>query len=348
MLVTQRVMNTLRERIVSGNYRDGEQLPPLRELSEELNSSYVMVSRAIRALKAEGLLETYPGRGTFISSAASQKALPGGGRRIAFIFADPAENPREEYQLELFTHIQQLLRDAGYLDLALSCDESELEEPEMTAGAIIIHRSRLLPKFREKKIPVVYCSSNAAESYFSGVSPDFYAGSYLVTRHLIEAGHRKIGVVLTAEDDNRASFIMRHQGYLDAMSDAGLSPVPPVRWHAKQSTAGLKELLISPGRPTALFVANDHMAVEVMEFCRELGIGIPSGLSICGLENMRSSQSSIPPLTTAGYNLKTLAAEAVSLLFALIDGREQGAIHKKIPMTLESRNTVRTNIIVSP
>ncbi len=340
MRVTQRMATVLRERIASGKYRGGDQLPPLRELSEELGGSYVMVSRAIRELKEEGLVEASPGRGTFVTDRAARMILPGGGRRIGFVFADPVDNPREEYQMDLFVHIQQRLRGAGYVDSALRHDTQALDEPESMAGAILIHRSKLLPRFREWGIPVVCCSSTGEEGFLSGVSPDFYNGSYLATRRLIAAGHRRIGVVLTAEEDNRASFVPRHQGYLDAMGDAGLSALDPVHWHARFATAELQELLKKAERPTALFVSNDHMAVEIIDFCHTLGISVPGEISICGLENMHSGQLSNPPLTTVGYDRESLADEVVSLLFALIDGREKGVVQKKIPMNLVERNSI--------
>lgn len=100
-------------------------------------------------------------------------------------------------------------------------------------------------------------------------------------------------------------------------------------------------ILKDSSRPSSLFVANDHMAEEIMRMAVSAGLRVPEDLSIAGLENMNSSQYTTPPLTTAGYDRKQLAQTTVRLLTDVINGKEHGIISKKIPMQLIIRDSVK-------
>ena len=337
MILTKKIEQALSERITGGYYSDGEKLPSLRELSDEFNASYVIVSRAVQALKAEGLVATCPGRGTFAVRSRSPLHYFQ-SRRICFVFADPQSNPREEYQLELYSIMQKLIRERGFIDVALQCSDARIDEPETLAGAIIVHRSELLPLLRAHGVPVVGCSG-AGELPYSSVVPDFYRGSYDMTRYLAGLNHRKIIFVMPSESDNAGSFGMRLQGNRDAMADCGLPALPPVQWHSMTHRSEIRALLESPERPDALFVANDVMAIEIMQLAEMLRLSVPDDISIAGLENMHRSTLSTPQLTTAGYDKRLLAEECVKLLFEHIDNRNVGVTARKVPMELIVRGS---------
>lgn len=341
MLMTEKVETALTDRIISGTYAAGCKLPSIRRLSEEMSASYVTVSRAVDMLKRKGLVVTQAGRGTFVADRSPEPGRTG-VREICYVFADPDDNPQGEYQLELYSEIQQLVRRAGFMDRALLPDEAYLRCNDTIAGVIVANRPPFIRTLQEQGIPVVHCSSIPAESSLSSVCPDFYHGSYEVTRHLLGQGHRQVRFVSAADDANRNSFIARGQGYHDAMLDGGLTPSEPVYWHHRTAPDALRRLLLSrTERPTALFVANDMMAVEILQLAAELKIAVPEELSVAGLENMRCSRLAAPPLTTAGYDKKILAAETVRLLLEMIGGRETNSVRKQIPMQLITRDSVK-------
>lgn len=342
MQITKKVETALTNRILSGVYRRGEKIPSIRELSRELDASYVIVFRAIRNMRDKGLLESKRGTGIFVTGR-SQRTNRAEARDIAFIFADPVENPREEYQLEIYTYAQTFLRERGYVDLALRFDENRLPRPENIAGAIVSHKSPLLPWFRKNGVPVVYCSSLNPDNAFSSVSPDFYRGSYDITEYLISEGHRKIGLLSVGDSENQGSFISRCQGYTDAMSDHGLKSYPPLPWHVgvPSSREKLERMIYDKEAPSALFVTNDVMGVEVISTLQKMGLKIPEDISVAGFEDMRCSQRSHPSLTTVSYDKRQLALETVSLLDALISGKESGIVERRIPMKIVIRDSVR-------
>ena len=151
--------------------------------------------------------------------------------------------------------------------------------------------------------------------------------------------HRKIVFVMPAESDNAGSFGMRLQGYRDAMADCGLAAQPPVQWHSVTHRSEIRSLLESGERPDALFVANDVMAIEIMQLAEMLHLSVPDDVSIAGLENMHRSTLSTPQLTTVGYDKRLLAEECVRLLFEHIDNRNVGVTTRKVPMELIVRGS---------
>ncbi len=68
----ERIVAQIEQRILKGELRVGDQLPPERELGEQFGVSRTAVREAVKALRQKGLLETYPGRGTFITDGTSQ------------------------------------------------------------------------------------------------------------------------------------------------------------------------------------------------------------------------------------------------------------------------------------
>ena len=109
--------------------------------------------------------------------------------------------------------------------------------------------------------------------------------------------------------------------------------------HSMTHRSEIRALLESPERPDALFVANDVMAIEIMQLAEMLRLSVPDDISIAGLENMHRSTLSTPQLTTAGYDKRLLAEECVKLLFEHIDNRNVGVTARKVPMELIVRGS---------
>src|SRR5690606_34116670 len=145
------------------------------------------------------------------------------------------------------------------------------------------------------------------------VGCDQVKGAYLATRHLIEMGHRSIGMI------NGHSFAPvsheRFTGFQHALQEAGI-PLNPL-WikegdYSRQSGARcMQELLTLDSRPTALFCASDLMALGAMETLRAQGLSIPDDMSLVGVDNIRAAADAYPPLTTV-HQPRYLIGKAVA------------------------------------
>ncbi|MFN8074308.1 MAG: LacI family DNA-binding transcriptional regulator [Kineosporiaceae bacterium] len=150
-----------------------------------------------------------------------------------------------------------------------------------------------------------------------------WAGGMDATRHLLDLGHRRIGVVggLPHLLCSRA----RIDGYRAALETAGLEVDPTLVRHGDFHHQGgldrARELLALPDRPTAIFAGSDVQALGVVEAARELGLDVPGDLSIVGFDDLPLARWVSPPLTTVRQPLADMGHTAVAMLTELMAGR---------------------------
>lgn len=149
----------------------------------------------------------------------------------------------------------------------------------------------------------VFLDCRPAAGGFRSVVPDDRVGGYTATRELIAAGHRRIAYLDT--DDAPIASHLRHEGYLEALAEAGLAVDPALHVTGATTAQGgrsaAEALLDLPEdqRPTAIFCFNDRMAVGVYTAAHHRGLEIPRDLSIIGYDDQQLvAAEQDPPLTT--------------------------------------------------
>ncbi len=171
------------------------------------------------------------------------------------------------------------------------------------------------------------------------VSAAHFSGARAVTRHLIELGHRRIGVVTgprhwRTRDD-------RVGGHLAALAEAGvLGDSVFMRYGEPATKTGVRaggELLDLRPRPTAVVCFNDKVAVGVMEAAVARGLRVPADLSVAGFDDIDVSRATTPRLTTVRQPLQEMGRTAVTMLMRQLDGHT----HEALSMELETRLVVR-------
>jgi len=144
------------------------------------------------------------------------------------------------------------------------------------------------------------------------IAMDERSPAYEMTRHLIDIGHRHIGMIRPHPD--HLSAASRYDGYTQAMADAGLNVDPQYVVQGYFSfTSGReagRQLLQLEQPPTAIFAANDDMALGVMAVAHELGLKLPDDLSISGFDDIPATRTCWPSLTTIQQPLTNLGAAA--------------------------------------
>lgn len=137
----------------------------------------------------------------------------------------------------------------------------------------------------------------------------------LVT-HLIELGHRRIGVI--APPPRHLAAQERLLGYRDALDAAGLAYDPAIAPVGNFRFAdGVRlgaELLAMPDRPTAIFATNDSMALGVLTTATKAGMRVPEDIAIAGFDDLPASRLVFPPLTTVRQPIPAIARAAVLAL----------------------------------
>ncbi|MFJ7050651.1 LacI family DNA-binding transcriptional regulator [Streptomyces albidoflavus] len=146
-------------------------------------------------------------------------------------------------------------------------------------------------------------------------------GGLAATRHLIECGHRRIGVITGPEDMlcSRA----RLDGYRSAMTMAGLEVDPALilfgDFHVEGGYDRATEMLSRPRPPTAIFAGSDLQALGVLEAARVQGLRVPHDLSVVGYDDVSLARWASPALTTIHQPLRQMAEEATQMLMRLRD-----------------------------
>lgn len=151
------------------------------------------------------------------------------------------------------------------------------------------------------------------------VAIDQYAGARLATEHLIALGHRVIRHVTGPADSMDAAE--RRRGWTDAMTEHGLEVRKPIvgDWLASSGDAAGRAL-VADRDATAVFVANDQMALGVLHACHAAGLRVPDDLSIIGFDDIPEAAYFTPALTTMRQDFDALGRDVLAtVLDALRD-----------------------------
>jgi LacI family transcriptional regulator len=222
-----------------------------------------------------------------------------------------------DYQLVLCNSDNDPRKEARYLTALQSY---------LPAGLLLIPAVDSLlreqPMRNGRPTPIVCIDRKPKGWKCDTICADNENGAYVATLHLIDHGHRRIAVI--GGPSHLANARERVRGFRRALKDAGIElPDAFVKTGKFERTSGLEaalSLLRPASRPTAIFAANDMMAMGVMLAVRELGLRCPEDVSIVGFDNLEIVELLQPPLTTVQQPVYTLGINAAELLIQRISG----------------------------
>ncbi|AUG81918.1 LacI family transcriptional regulator [Kitasatospora sp. MMS16-BH015] len=166
-------------------------------------------------------------------------------------------------------------------------------------------------------------------------------GGLAATRHLLDLGHRRIGLIggparmmcsRARADGYRAALDMAGIPYLDELVREG-------DFHHESGRRLGLELLGLADRPTAVFAGNDLQAFGLYEAARELGLRIPEDLSVVGFDDLPPARWVGPPLTTVRQPLTEMAEVATRMVIDLARGTQPGALRVDLATSLVERGS---------
>jgi LacI family transcriptional regulator len=194
-----------------------------------------------------------------------------------------------------------------------------------------------------REIPTVLINCFDAEGTLPSIVPDERGGGRRATERLLAAGHRRIGFINL--DPDIPAAVGRLEGYREALAQAGveLDPELIVSGHATADggyeAAG--ELLDRTERPTALFCANDRMAMGAYDAIKERGLAIPQDIAVIGFDNQELIAAYLrPKLTTVALPFEEMGALGVQTLASLTAGQPITAHQQMVDCPLLERFSV--------
>jgi DNA-binding LacI/PurR family transcriptional regulator len=282
----------------------------------------------------------------FQPSVFAQRLATGRSNVVALIV------PRYEgifysfYALELIRGIGTVC-ESTKLDLLLHITDTNSPLSLRGAGGIIFadiinNRNQLLDALAAK-LPCVVINNYVSDLDVSSISIDNMGGAENAVNYLAGLGHKKIAHI--SGDLVTQAAVQRLEGYKRALKknnieirDEYIFKTDYSRGHARQVA---EQLLKMDKSPTAVFVASDSMALEVMNVAKELGKKIPGDLSIVGFDDNPSGLYGAVALTTIRQPLLKMAHEAVKEMDLLMGGKKAQIKRTVLPTELVIRESCR-------
>ncbi|MEP6999622.1 MAG: LacI family DNA-binding transcriptional regulator [bacterium] len=183
-------------------------------------------------------------------------------------------------------------------------------------------------------LPTVILNTAATKHAAAAVMVDNMSGTRVVVQHLAALGHQTVAFI--CGPPRNADATARLRGYRAAMRDAGLPVHESLVFRGDFTEDGgwqaARAMIATAGpRPTALFAANDAMAVGALLAFHEAGFDIPRDISVVGFDDIPIARYVTPSLTTVRVAIDVLGARAAALLFrALTDPLARGTVHREV------------------
>lgn len=291
------------------------------------------VSPATRARVQQAIREL-----GFVRNEAARQLRAGRSRTIGLIVLDTA-NP---FFADIATGVEQQAADSGLSLVLCNSDEKPVREEhylslleEQRAFGILLvpamHGSPLIEEIRQRGTPVVLVDRASATGQCS-VSVDDVAGGRLAVEHLIQAGHRRIAYVGGPLGIQQVAD--RLAGARAALAAAGIASnrLRVFDTAALNVACGLQAgeaiAAISAGRrPTAVFCANDLLALGVLQQMTRQGLNVPGDVAIVGYDDIVFAAAAAVPLTSVRQPRTELGRTATELL--IDEANNAGAHHHR-------------------
>ncbi|MGH2634961.1 MAG: LacI family DNA-binding transcriptional regulator [Actinomycetota bacterium] len=173
-------------------------------------------------------------------------------------------------------------------------------------------------------LPIVSLGRSIDDPRVDTVLSDDEHGAFEATRYLIRRGHRRIGMIRGTE----APGTRREAGFRRALDEEGLDVAPesnPVAdWTRRGGREAMRRIAALKDRPTAVFCANDLMAIGAMDAARSAGLSIPDDVALVGYDDIEAATLVNPSLTTVVNPAYEAGRAAGRLLLDRMAGRYVG------------------------
>jgi DNA-binding LacI/PurR family transcriptional regulator len=288
---------------------------------------------------------------------------------VGLVIGDIA-NP---FAAELSRGVREVLEQRGYT-LFICISEHTAKEDVQAFDSLADHRAdgiivatrasksgnERLEELIDSGVPVSLIGRDFRHSYADLVLADNLKGGYEATRHLIDAGHKRIGFIGVSL--TQGLRLRRFQGYLEALNDHGLvvedrlivggrelAEQMPGYSTEEMGYDGMMKLLELNERPTAVFARNDFTAMGALNAIKRAGLRIPDDIALIGYDDIPLASHTSPTLTTVRQPTQEQGRCAAEFLLRRIEGdREQPRAEKTFQCELIIRESTNQVTEVEP
>ncbi len=346
-----RILDSLRDRIQAGEWGMGAMLPSENELGKFYRISRSTMRQVLAALEKEGMIRRERGRGTFMLYNAPRAAQ---SRAYHELISFIVPYVRDSFVSSMLVGLEREARANGY-SVLFNHAENNIEKQDQVIRTALQQRVAgiiLYPVNSTDISPVLYDLVNQAfpfvlvDRYIRGIYVDYvtsnnFGGGLIATQHLLSLGHRRVAFLNWTETSTTIEH--RRSGYRQALVEAGIPLDPHLEWEVEGyptiDQAALEECMRRPNLPTAIFAANDQLALAVQRAARELGISIPRDLALVGFDDLDISAHLDIPLTTIAQPAYEIGQTAWRILYTKITRQNPPVERVILPIRLVVRRS---------
>lgn len=261
----------------------------------------------------------------------------------------PYLNSEVYYHLSLMG-MEEELKKEGYHILSISLTEGEMNDAgnlliikEHRSDGFVIRGPSIKPRFildlKSMNFPIILFGNELKETEIDCVVCQDAKGSYQITKHLMEHGHKEIAFL--SGPFEWSSNMARREGYKKALSEADLEPKIV---YMPDSTIDngkiyLQSVIKTYPNVTAIVAVNDATAVGAINEARELGLKVPADIAIAGFDDIEWASISYPQLTTMHIFLEEMGKLAAHRLLELIKNPDLPPVKISVAAKLVIRNS---------
>ena len=341
----------LKERIDSGEWSYGALLPSEYELCDVYDVSRGTVRQVLALLKDEGYIRRERGKGTFVARTGVQ---PNRKRITSQSISFVVPYVRDSFVSSILLGLENKARENGFT-IVFHHVENDLDQQasalrkavQQDVAGIVLYpvnstiASPTLNNLVKKRYPLVLVDRYIRGLYSDYVVSDNFSGGVFATQHLLALGHRRIAFLSWIE--MATSMEHRHLGYRQTLIEAGIEPDPDLEWevvgYPDIDRKAIREHLLQPNRPTAIFAANDQLALAVQNVAQALKIVIPNELVLVGFDNLDFSMNLDVPLTTVAQSPYDMGRTAGELILCQIKEGNDCTQRRVLPVQLIIRSS---------
>jgi LacI family transcriptional regulator len=322
-------------------YDDRVQRPTIRDVAAAAGISTATVSHVLNRpeLVAAGTRERVQlaiDQLGFVRNSSARRLSDGRSRTVGLVVQD-GSNP---FFAEVARGVEDAVSGEGYLVIlcnsanSLAREERHLRllEEQRTDGVLISpvgsEEPTLLPRLRDGGASVVILYRHSRRRDRCSVAVDDAVGARLAGEHLIELGHRRIGLI-SGPLVNR-TLLDRRINFLARLDEAGIAVAPSHDLPAETTSivageAATTRLLARKRRPSALFCGNDLLALGALRAALLHGLSVPDDLAVVGYDDQPLAALSLVPLTSIRQPIYEIGRRAGELF---LDDLHRGADHR--------------------
>lgn len=323
-----------KKEIEEGKISPGEKLLSENEMVEKFKVSRHTIRQALMELEKEKYIFREQGKGTFCSNIKTEDSTKKKTIAVLTTYISNYIFP------SIISGIEEVLSSLGYSLLLFNTNNEKVKEGEClkkimeyevvglivepTMSALENINLKYYEMLNDKNIPYIMINASYEGLDSPRVVMDDVEGGYVLTKYLLQLGHRNIAGIFKDDD---MQGVNRRKGYEKALSEFNITIDNSniCRYETKEDKFSPYEfainLLSGIEKPTAIVCYNDQVAMHVLQAVRDQGLSVPEDISVVSYDDSYLSTATEVKLTTVRHPKDEMGRRAARLLVGMIEGR---------------------------